>query len=181
MVIPASPHFRGGQERIASCTISLSLWFLRAYIYNVFMYQYFAQICTMIPTHDPLWCRLHELDPVLCGARLPAVIGSLVPLLAAEQDGVRFASGQCLKNLLHRCVDPALVATGVSHVAMSGGKPPAAAAIVAAVSTSLDARNEDAWDNALPGTPRTALPALSPRTLYFTSLATSAIFVPHRK
>lgn len=96
---------------------------------------------------------MHELDPILCGARLPAAIGTLVPLLAAEQDGVRFASGQCLKNLLHHCVDPALVATGVSHVSMPRGKPPAAAAIVAAVSASLDARNEDAWDNALPGEP----------------------------
>lgn len=88
---------------------------------------------------------------MLCGARLPAAIGSLVPLLAAEQDGVRFASGQCLKNLLHHCVDPALVATGVSHAALPRGKPPAAAAIVAAVAASLDARNEDAWENALPG------------------------------
>ena len=41
--------------------------------------------------------RLHALDATLAGARLAAAIGALVPLLAAEQDGVRLAAGRAIQ------------------------------------------------------------------------------------
>ena len=42
----------------------------------------------------PPWSRLHELDASLSAARLPAGVSILVSFLAAEQEGVRFASAQ---------------------------------------------------------------------------------------
>jgi len=41
--------------------------------------------------------RLHGLDSTLAGPRLAAAVGALVPLLAAEQDGVRLAAGRAIQ------------------------------------------------------------------------------------
>jgi hypothetical protein len=52
--------------------------------------------CINPTTHAPTASRLHSLDATLAGARLAGAIGVLVPLLAAEQDGVRLAAGRAI-------------------------------------------------------------------------------------
>lgn len=77
----------------------------------------------------------------------------LLPHLAAEQDGVRFGTQQALKNLIHDCLDDAMINTAVSRGSMGAdaGAPAPAQGIVAAVANMLSARSQDAWTNALPG------------------------------
>ena len=53
--------------------------------------------------------------------------------------------------LLKSCLDPALVATAVSHMALPRGKPAAAQAVVAAMASTLSVRYQPAWPIALPG------------------------------
>ena len=48
--------------------------------------------------------RLHALDATLAEARLAAAIGALVPLLAAEQDGVRLAAGRAIQCAVSTCL-----------------------------------------------------------------------------
>jgi hypothetical protein len=45
-------------------------------------------------------CRLHELDPALCAARLPRAVHALVPQLGAELDTARFAAMQVSGGVL---------------------------------------------------------------------------------
>lgn len=61
--------------------------------------------------------RLHELDGSLAATRLAQGVGVLVSLLAAEQEGVRFAAAQALQAVLRICLD-AKVRWGISFVCM---------------------------------------------------------------
>ena len=85
--------------------------------------------------------------------RLPQAFHALLPQLAAEQEGVRFGTQQALKNLIHDCLDDAVINTAVSRGSLGAGAgaPPPAQNVVAAVANMLTARYQDAWTNALPG------------------------------
>ena len=106
-----------------------------------------AQLVTQVL---PL-CRLHEMNPTLAAARLPAAFHALVPQLVAEQEGVRFGTQQALKNLVHDCLSSHMVSTAVSQGTLRGGGVAPAQSIVAAVASSLGARGQDGWTHALPG------------------------------
>lgn len=92
------------------------------------------------------------MDSRLARERLPTVFHSLVPLLSAESEGVRFAAEQALKRLLTVCFTNKLVAAAAMQLqAGHAGPPPAAAAVVAAVSGALSPSAPQAWLSALSG------------------------------
>lgn len=97
-------------------------------------------------------CRLAELQPESAGKLLPRVVHLVVPLLAAEQDGVRYNASGALQSLLKECLTPQLVAAmqRQQQQASSSG-PPALQSLVAAVASSLGARYQESWGLALPG------------------------------
>ncbi len=95
--------------------------------------------------------RLHELDASVCGMRLPQAFHSLLPQLCAEQEGVRFGSQQALKNLIHDCMDDAMINTAVSRGSMGSAAMPPAQNVVLAVANTLTVHYQDGWVNALSG------------------------------
>lgn len=95
--------------------------------------------------------RLHELDPSMCAQRLPQALHSLLPQLCAQQEGVRFGSQQALKNLIHDCMDQAMINTAVSQASMHSATMPPAQNIVLAVANMLTVRYQDGWVGALAG------------------------------
>ncbi|KAL3148459.1 hypothetical protein ABBQ38_013906 [Trebouxia sp. C0009 RCD-2024] len=93
--------------------------------------------------------RLHELDPSICAQRLPQALHSLLPQLCAQQEGVRFGTQQALKNLIHDCMDEAMINTAVSQASMHSASMPPAHNIVLAVANMLTVRYQDGWVGAL--------------------------------
>lgn len=97
-------------------------------------------------------CRLAALDAGAAAARLPRAFHTLVPQLASEHDGVRYAAGCCLKNLVNECVDQAAVDAALAGAAAGGGKaPPPLLSVLASLEGSLGAHYQEAWDSCLPG------------------------------
>lgn len=96
-------------------------------------------------------CRLHELDASICAQRLPQALHSLLPQLCAQQEGVRFGTQQALKNLIHDCMDEAMINRAVSQTSMRSAAMPPAHNIVLAVANMLTVRYQDGWVNALSG------------------------------
>ncbi|KAF8071289.1 uhpC [Scenedesmus sp. PABB004] len=92
--------------------------------------------------------RLAELAPEAAAKLLPKVVHLLVPLLAAEQDGVRYSASGALRSLIGAVLTPALVAA-MQAAPARGGAPPLAS-LVAAVAGGLGARYQEAWGLALP-------------------------------
>ncbi|WIA32410.1 hypothetical protein OEZ86_003236 [Tetradesmus obliquus] len=96
--------------------------------------------------------RLSELASEAAGKLLPKVVHLLVPLLAAEQDGVRYNTSGALQSLLESCLSPSLVAAlqqqGGSSSSRGGMSP--LTSLVAAVASGLGARYQEAWGLALP-------------------------------
>ena len=103
------------------------------------------------PPTSTLHCRLHELDASICAQRLPQALHSLLPQLCAQQEGVRFGTQQALKNLIHECMDEAMINTAVSQASMRSAAMPPAQNIVLAVANMLTVRYQDGWVNALSG------------------------------
>jgi hypothetical protein len=97
-------------------------------------------------------CRLHQLDPSLCGTRLPHAFHALMPQLLAGQEGVRFGTQQALKNLVNDCIDDDMIQTAVSRTTVGSSAPAPLQSIVAAIASTLGPRYQDAWAHALPGT-----------------------------
>lgn len=95
--------------------------------------------------------RLHELDASLCAQRLPEALHSLLPQLCAQQEGVRFGTQQALKNLIHECLDDAMIIFAVSQASMRSSSMPPAQNAVLAVANMLTVRYQDGWVNALSG------------------------------
>ncbi|KAK9818389.1 hypothetical protein WJX72_011834 [[Myrmecia] bisecta] len=93
---------------------------------------------------------LHDLDAAMCTTRLPRVFHTLVAQLSADQDGVRFATSQCLKNLINDCIHPDVIKGAVSLVGMPAGTLSPLQSIAAAVASALGAQHESAWPHALP-------------------------------
>ena len=92
------------------------------------------------------------MDSRLARERLPTAFHSLVPLLSAESEGVRFGAEQALKRLLTVCFTDKLVAAAATQLqAGRAGPLPAAAAVVAAVSGALGPSAPQAWPSALSG------------------------------
>ena len=95
-------------------------------------------------------CRLAAAEPGVCAQRLPRAVHALVPLLAAEHEGVRYAAGACLKNLINECVDDGMVAAALAGGG-GGGKAPPLLSVLAALEGSLGPHYQDAWGACLPG------------------------------
>lgn len=91
--------------------------------------------------------RLREVDAKACAARLPKAVHALVPQLAAEQDGVRFATSETLRNLLTSCISDGMLSEAL---ASRGGKPTPLESIISAVVGALGPRYQDGWALALP-------------------------------
>lgn len=94
-------------------------------------------------------CRLAGADAALCAARLPRAVHALVPQLAVEHEGVRFATGACLKNIINECVDDAMISTALAGG--SGKQAPQLLSVLAALEGSLGPHYQDAWEACLPG------------------------------
>lgn len=95
-------------------------------------------------------CRLAELQPDAASKLLPRVVHLVVPLLAAEQDGVRYNASGALQSLIKECLMPQLVIAMQQQRQQQSGLPPLQS-LVAAVASSLGARYQEAWGLALPG------------------------------
>lgn len=93
--------------------------------------------------------RLAQAQPDAAAKLLPRVVHLLVPLLSAEQDGVRFNTSGALQSLVKECLTPQLV-TAMQQQQPHQRMPPLQS-LVAAVASSLGARYQEAWSLALPG------------------------------
>lgn len=97
------------------------------------------------------------MNPNRCTLPLPPPQNS-PPQLAAEQDGVRFGTSQCLRNLARHCVSRDMVAAAAAAVKAraggAGGNQGARApleSVLTAAAGALGARYQEAWPSALPG------------------------------
>ena len=87
----------------------------------------------------------------MCATRLPQALHALLPQLCGEQEGLRFGTQQAIKNLIHDCMDDAMIQTAVSRGSLGGGGMPPAQNVVLAVANTLGVRYQDGWINALSG------------------------------
>lgn len=94
--------------------------------------------------------KLYELDPSLGFASLPRAFQILIPQLASSHTTVRFATAQCLKNLVNSCCgDIQAIDAAVSRSSSARGSVPALLKIISCIENSLGARYQDSWIDTL--------------------------------
>mmetsp|Transcript_58137 Transcript_58137/g.184995 ORF Transcript_58137/g.184995 Transcript_58137/m.184995 type:complete len:787 (+) Transcript_58137:188-2548(+) len=90
------------------------------------------------------YIRLFQLDADMCAKRLPKAVASLAPHLGAEQEGVVYATAECLKSMVRSCLSD----EGVQQAA-AGGKG-YVALVAREIQGLLAARYHETWGQALP-------------------------------
>ena len=86
-------------------------------------------------------CRLQMMDAEAAAEVLDGAFSTVLPLLATNQEDVRFAAGQALKNLIHDCVHAA--DGGPADVALDG--------LVTSLGGALGPTYQDVWPEVLSG------------------------------
>ena len=90
------------------------------------------------------------MDAAAAAEVLDGAFSTVLPLLAANQEDVRFAAGQVLKNLIHDCVHS--TDGGPAAVALDG--------LITSLEGALGLTYQDVWPEVLTGTetlPRAAV------------------------
>ena len=100
--------------------------------------------------------RVCELDARQGQTLLPRAFHLLAPLLAHDHGSVRFAVGQCLKNLIDSCIDSVAIKSALAHAAgsnkkqSSSSRPAPLLSIITAVEGSLGPRYQVGWEGSIP-------------------------------
>lgn len=98
--------------------------------------------------------KVCELDARQGQALLPRAFHLLAPLLAHDHHNVRFAVGQCLKNLIDSCIDSVAIKSALAHAAgsnkkQSSSRPAPLLSIITAVEGSLGPRYQLGWEGSI--------------------------------
>lgn len=91
--------------------------------------------------------QLHATHAGVAAALLPKVFHGLVPQLAAEQDGVRHATSEALREIAAACIDEAMITAAITA---ASGAPSPLQSVIAALGSALGPRFQESWGLALP-------------------------------